>query len=240
MTGVLCIFFQAEDGIRDGTVTGVQTCALPISIPLQYAARANVADSKTIVTQYEMHAIEDLGLLKMDLLGLKNLSIIETTVGLISQKTGERVNFDEMNPDDPRVFEMLARGNTLGVFQLEGDGMTRYLKELGPTGIEDIIAMISLYRPGPMELIPSYIKRKYGAEAVSYLHPKLEPILKNTYGIGVYQEQMMRIARDLAGFTLSEADTLRKAIGKKIKKLLEEQEGKIISGLIKNGIPEKT
>src|SRR3989344_1317116 len=210
------------------------------SIPLQYAARANAADSKTIVTQYEMHAIEDLGLLKMDLLGLKNLSIIETTVGLISQKTGERVNFDEMNPDDPRVFEMLARGNTLGVFQLEGDGMTRYLKELGPTGIEDIIAMISLYRPGPMELIPSYIKRKYGAEAVSYLHPKLEPILKNKYGIGVYQEQMMRIARDLAGFTLSEADTLRKAIGKKIKKLLNEQEEKLVSGMLKNGISPKT
>ena len=210
------------------------------SIPLQYAARGKDADSKTIVTQYEMHAIEDLGLLKMDLLGLKNLSIIETTVGLISQKTGERVNFDEMNPDDPRVFEMLARGNTLGVFQLEGDGMTRYLKELGPTGIEDIIAMISLYRPGPMELIPSYIKRKYGAEAVSYLHPKLEPILKNTYGIGVYQEQMMRIARDLAGFTLSEADTLRKAIGKKIKKLLNEQEEKLVSGMLKNGISPKT
>ena len=116
----------------------------------------------------------------------------------------------------------------------------RYLKEIKPTGIEDVIAMISLYRPGPMELIPSYIKRKYGAEAVSYLHPKLEPILKNTYGIGVYQEQMMRIARDLAGFTLSEADTLRKAIGKKIKKLLNEQEEKLVSGMLKNGISPKT
>ena len=210
------------------------------SIPLQYAARGKDADSKTIVTQYEMHAVEDLGLLKMDLLGLKNLSIIETTINLIGQKTKERINFDRMEPDDARVFEMLAQGHTLGVFQLEGDGMTRYLKELKPTGIEDVIAMISLYRPGPMELIPSYIKRKYGQEQITYLHPKLEPILKNTYGIGVYQEQMMRIARDLAGFTLSEADTLRKAIGKKIKKLLSEQEEKLVSGMLKNGISPKT
>ena len=118
--------------------------------------------------------------------------------------------------------------------------MRHYLKELKPTELEDIIAMISLYRPGPMELIPQYIRRKFGKEKITYLHPLLEPILKNTYGVGVYQEQMMRIARDLAGFTLAEADTLRKAIGKKIKTLLDEQKEKLINGMVKNNIPLKT
>ena len=135
---------------------------------------------------------------------------------------------------------MLRHGGTTGVFQLESAGMRRYLVELKPTELEDIIAMVSLYRPGPMELIPSFIKRKYGKEKITYLHSSLEPILKNTYGIGVYQEQMMRIARDLAGFTLAEADTLRKAIGKKIKKLLDEQKERLIKGMIKNGIPPQT
>ncbi|MBI4059463.1 DNA polymerase III subunit alpha, partial [Candidatus Giovannonibacteria bacterium] len=207
-------------------------------VPLQYAAAQGEAGSKenVIVTQYEMHAIEDLGLLKMDFLGLKNLSIIESALKLITERHGTQIDIDGIPLDDPKVFKTLAEGKTVGVFQLEGQGMTRYLKELRPTNIEDIIAMISLYRPGPMELIPSYIKRKHGREQVTYLHPKLEPILKNTHGIAVYQEQMMQIARDLAGFTLAEADTLRKAIGKKIKSLLEEQTEKFVSRMIQNGI----
>ncbi|MEK7464347.1 MAG: DNA polymerase III subunit alpha, partial [Patescibacteria group bacterium] len=129
---------------------------------------------------------------------------------------------------------------TTGIFQLESSGMRHYLKDLKPSELEDIIAMISLYRPGPIELIPSYIKRKFGKEKITYLHPKLEPILKNTYGVGVYQEQMMRIARDLGGFTLAEADTLRKAIGKKIKELLDEQKERLINGMIGNGIDKRT
>ncbi|QQG46637.1 MAG: DNA polymerase III subunit alpha [Candidatus Niyogibacteria bacterium] len=202
------------------------------TVPLQYAARGKDTNEKTIVTQYEMHAIEDLGLLKMDILGLKNLSIIEAAVKLIKERTGNTVDFDKMNPVDARVFEMLARGQTLGVFQLEGGGMTRFLTDLQPTEIEDIIAMISLYRPGPLDagMIPIYIKRKHGREPATYLHPKLEPILKKTHGIMIYQEQLMQAAQAASGFTLAEADTLRKAVGKKIKKLLDEQKEKFILG----------
>ena len=204
-------------------------------VPLQYAT-GNEVTGNVVVTQYEMHAIEDLGLLKVDFLGLKNLSIIENTLNLVKKRHGTTLNLDQINHEDTNVFKTLAEGKTIGVFQLEGQGMTRYLKDLGPTNIEDIIAMISLYRPGPMELIPSYIKRKHGHERVTYLHPKLEPILKNTYGIAVYQEQLMQIAQALAGFTLAEADTLRKAVGKKIRSLLEEQTEKFVAKMIENKI----
>jgi len=203
--------------------------------PLQLAASQNESGEKkqAIVTQYEMRSIEDLGLLKMDILGLKNLSIIEETINLIKKHLREEVALYNLEPTDPKVFKTLAEGKTAGVFQLEGGGMTKYLKELRPTNIEDIIAIISLYRPGPMELVPSYIRRKQGLEKISYLHPRLEPILKNTYGIMIYQEQLMQSAQTLAGFSLAEADILRKAIGKKIKKLLAEQKEKIIKGVVK-------
>ena len=206
------------------------------SVPLQYAISKGEEGIKrqVIITQYEMHAIEDLGLLKMDLLGLKNLTIIESAIKLIKENRQIEINVENLEPNDEKVFKNLANGNTVSVFQLEGSGMTHYLKELKPTNIEDIIAMISLYRPGPMELIPSYINRKHGKEKITYLHPKLEPILKNTYGIMIYQEQLMQVARDVAGFTMSEADTLRKAVGKKIKKLLAEQKEKFIKGVEKN------
>ncbi|MEK7507532.1 MAG: DNA polymerase III subunit alpha [Patescibacteria group bacterium] len=201
-------------------------------LPLQLAPQ----DKMNVITQFEMHSVEDLGLLKMDLLGLKNLTIIEETIRLIKETKDVAVKIDQIPLDDKATFELLRAGDTTGVFQLEGSGMRRYLKDLGPTEIEDIIAMISLYRPGPMDLIPSFIRRKHGQEKITYLHPQLEPILKKTHGIGVYQEQMMQIARDLAGFTLPEADTLRKAIGKKIKSLLEEQKEKLINGMLANGI----
>lgn len=202
---------------------------LPTIVPLQYAT-GQEDQKESIVTQFEMHAIEDLGLLKMDFLGLANLSIIEETIKRIKKLHNRDVDIERIPLDDPNVFKILAEGKTVGVFQLEGTGMTRFLKELKPTTIEDIIAMVSLYRPGPMELIPSFIRRKHGLEPVSYLHPALEPILKNTYGIMVYQEQLMQAAQALAGFSLPEADTLRKAVGKKIKKLLLEQEAKFIDG----------
>lgn len=220
----------------------VHACGIVISekplteyVPLQYAPQ----DKNTIITQFGMHAIEDLGLLKMDLLGLKNLTIIENTIRLVKETKNIDIKISEIPLDDKKTYELLQAGDTTGVFQFESAGMRRYMKELKPTQLEDLIAMVALYRPGPMELIPSFIRRKHGKEKITYLHPKLEPILQNTYGIGVYQEQMMRIARDLAGFTLAEADTLRKAIGKKIKSLLDEQKEKLISGMIKNGIPEK-
>ncbi len=205
-------------------------------VPLQRAPQ----DPNTIITQFEMNSIEDLGLMKMDFLGLKNLTIIEETLRLIKEMKGEEIDISKIPLNDKKTFELLQRAETISVFQLESDGMRRYLKELKPTEFEDIVAMVSLYRPGPMELIPSYIKRKHGTEKISYLHPKLEPILKNTYGIGVYQEQMMKIAQELAGFTLAEADTLRKAIGKKIKALLDSQKEKLLEGMRKNGIDEKT
>ncbi len=204
-------------------------------VPLQFAPQ----DKTSIITQFEMHTIEDLGLLKIDFLGLRNLSTIQDTIRLVREAKGEMINVSKLPLDDAPTFALLQAGETTGVFQFESSGMRRYMKEMKPTMLEDLIALVALFRPGPMELIPTFINRKEGREKSTYLHPKLEPILSKTYGIGVYQEQMMRIARDLAGFTLAEADTLRKAIGKKIKSLLDEQKEKLISGMIKNDIPEK-
>ncbi len=228
---------------------GVVVSKNPISeiVPLQYATRAQdgaggevMTGAKQIVTQYEMHAIEDLGLLKMDFLGLKNLSIIEHTLDLISARHGKAVNMDKIPPDDKKTFALLKDARTTGVFQLESAGMKRYLKELEPTEFEDIVAMISLFRPGPMELIPEFIARKHKRAQVSYLHPLLEPILKHTYGIVIYQEQLMQIANTLAGFTLPQGYVLIKAVGKKIKSLLDEQRENLIGGMMKNGIKQKT
>jgi len=204
-------------------------------VPLQYST----TDNETLVSQYSLHPIEDLGLLKMDFLGLKNLTSIETTLEIIEKTEHKKINIDKIPLDDPKTFELFKKGQTTGVFQLESSGMRRYLVSLDPSTIEDIIVMISLYRPGPMELIPDYIARKKGLKTITYLHPQLKPILEKTYGIAVYQEQVMQIARKLAGFSYSEADVLRKAVGKKIKKLLDEQEGKMIEGMIKNGVNEK-
>jgi len=204
-------------------------------VPLQHPTQSD----EGIVTQYEMHCIEDLGLLKMDFLGLKNLTIIENALKIIKKNHDVDINIDNIPFDDKETYKLLQKGNTAGIFQLEGQGMTRYLVELKPTEFEDLIAMVALYRPGPMESIPSYIKRKHKKEPVEYLHPKMEGSLKSTYGILVYQEQIMQIAREMAGFSLGEADILRKAVGKKIKKLLVEQKEKLIGGMIKNNIDKK-
>ena len=201
-------------------------------VPLQHPTQ----NDQNIVTQYEMHSIEDLGLLKMDFLGLKNLSVIEETLKRIYVIYGKNIDIENIPIDDKKVYKLFQEGNTVGVFQVESGGMQRYLKQLKPTEFEDIIAMIALYRPGPMELIPDFINRKHGRKNISYLHPKLKPILENTYGIAVYQEQVLQIARELAGFTYSEADVLRKAIGKKIRTLLEEQKAKFIKGTVESGI----
>ena len=217
---------------------GVVISAEPLTtlVPLQHPNQ----NDQSIITQYEMHAIEDIGLLKMDFLGLKNLSIIEETLKRIYAIRGMNIDIDTIPLDDPKVYQLLQQGDTTGVFQLESAGMRRYLKELQPSEFEDIIAMVALYRPGPMEFIPDFIDRKHGKKQITYLHPKLESILQNTYGIAVYQEQVLQIARELAGFTYSEADVLRKAIGKKIKQLLDEQREKFVQGSIKNGIDAKT
>ena len=236
---LLDVAVKLEGTIRHASVhacgTVISADALTNHLPLQRSPQ----DDNVIITQIEMHGVEDLGLLKMDFLGLSNLTIIEETLKLIRDHSGEEIRISQIPLDDKEVFRFLQTGEMAGIFQFESAGMRRYMKELAPTQIEDLVALGALYRPGPIELIPSFINRKHGREEVSYLHPKLEPILKNTYGVGVYQEQMMRIARDLAGFSLPEADTLRKAIGKKIKSLLDEQQKKITDGLIKNGIDPK-
>ena len=205
-------------------------------VPLQHPTQKDEA----IVTQYEMHSIEDLGLLKMDLLGLKNLTIIEDCLARIYKVQNKSLKIEDIPLDDEKTYQLLQKGETTGVFQLESDGMKRYLKQLKPTEFEDIIAMVSLYRPGPMQFIPDYIKGKHGQKKIEYLHPKLKPILEKTYGIMVYQEQLMKVAQQIAGFSLAEADVLRKAVGKKIKNLLFEQKEKFIQGGIKNGVNKKT
>ena len=193
----------------------------------------------SIMTQYEMHAIEDLGLLKMDFLGLKNLTIIEKTLEILKKARGIEIDMEHVPLDDKKTFQLLQRGETTGVFQLESSGMKRYLKMLKPTEFEDIIAMVALYRPGPMEFIPHYIDGKHKKRQITYLDSKLEPILGKTYGIALYQEQIMQIARSLAGFSYAQADVLRKAVGKKIESLLKEQEKKMIEGMIANNISPK-
>jgi len=218
---------------------GVVISAEPLTdtVPLQ---RPPKEGDEGIITQYEMHSIEDLGLLKMDFLGLKNLTIIEDTLARIYVLNNQlKIDLEKIPYDDQKTFKLLQDALTTSVFQLESDGMKRYLKELKPTTFEDITAMVALYRPGPMQFIPDYIERKHGKQKIEYLHPKLEPILRDTYGICIYQEQLMKIAQEICGFTLGEADVLRKAVGKKIKELLDAQEAKFVNGAIKNGVSKK-
>ncbi|MCD6270994.1 DNA polymerase III subunit alpha, partial [bacterium] len=201
-------------------------------VPLQHPTQ----DDKTIVTQYEMHSIEDLGLLKMDFLGLKNLTIIENTVRLIEKTQGKTIDIHRIPYDDKKTYKLLQEGKTTCVFQLESSGMKRWLRQLKPSQFEDVVTILALYRPGPMQFIPEYVERKRGKRKIEYLHPKLKNILKPTYGFPVFQEQIMQIAQEIAGFSLSEADILRKAIGKKIASLLKKQKEKFINGAVNQGI----
>ena len=207
----------------------------------EYTPLQRVSGSREgVVTQYpastKMNAIEKIGLIKMDFLGLKNLTIIQNTLSIVRKTKNEVITIEKIPLDDDLTFKLLQEARTTGVFQLESSGMKRYLKQLKPTVFEDIIAMVALYRPGPMEYIPDFIGGKHGTKKIKYLHPILEPILQNTYGVAVYQEQLMQIARDLAGFSLGEADILRKAVGKKIKELVTEQREKFIEGCVRTGV----
>ena len=193
------------------------------------------SSTNDITSQYDMKGLEELGLLKMDFLGLRNLTVIDKAVALINLKEGN-VDLEKLSFDDGKVYELFSKGNTIGVFQFESSGMREFLKKLKPTVLEDLIAMNALYRPGPMENIDSFISRKHGVKSINYPHKLLEPILKETYGIIVYQEQVMQIAHEVAGFTLAEADIMRRAMGKKIKSLMEELSIKFIAGAEKKGI----
>lgn len=217
---------------------GTHACGIVISDkPIDEYMPVMLSKDGNITAQYDMNIIGDLGLLKMDFLGLRNLSVISNTQKLIKKDFGVDVDINNIPLDDKKTFKLLQLAKTTSVFQLESDGMKRYLKKLKPTSLDDITAMVSLYRPGPMELISEYINRKYGKSEITYLHPLLEPVLKDTYGIMIYQEQLIKAVQVLADFTLAEADVLRKAVGKKIKKLLDEQEDKFKNGCEKNGIP---
>lgn len=195
-------------------------------------------DSDLLVTQFDGKLIEDAGMLKMDFLGLKTLSISKYAVKNIQKSTGQKINLEKISLEDKKTFKLYQEGNTVGTFQFESDGMRSWLKQLRPTGMEDLIAMNALYRPGPMEYIPSYIRRKHGEDNVEYPHPWLEDILKPTYGIMVYQEQIMQCAQIIAGFSLGKADILRRAMGKKKKETMQKMKGEFIEGAKNKEIDE--
>ncbi len=194
-----------------------------------------------IVTQYEMHGVEELGLLKMDFLGLRNLSVIETALDIIEATRGVRPDIDNVPLDDEKTFEMLRRGDSIGVFQLEGGPMRALMRSLAPTTFDDVAALVALYRPGPMasNMHRDYADRKNGRKPVTYTHADLEPILKDTYGLMIYQESVMRVAQKFAGYTMSEADELRKACGKKLPELIAKERERFISGCVTEGYGDK-
>ncbi|MGN7454697.1 DNA polymerase III subunit alpha [Paenibacillus pasadenensis] len=213
---------------------GVVISGRPLTdyVPLQGGSEA------AALTQYSMENVEAVGLLKMDFLGLRTLSILERTLDWIRRPDGGTVDFREVPDDDPATYEMLGRGDTTGIFQLESAGMRRVLRELRPSGFEDIVSVLALYRPGPMEFIPRFIAGKHGKEQVEYPHPSLEPILRDTHGIIVYQEQIMQIASSMAGFSLGEADLLRRAVSKKKREILDEQRAAFVRGSLGQGYAE--
>lgn len=188
-----------------------------------------------IITQYDMHSVEDAGLLKFDFLGIRNLAILANAVKLVEKITGTKVDIENVPVDDTKTFEMLARGETEGTFQLNGSGMTRYLKELKPSTIHDINAMVALFRPGPMDTIPQYIERKHNPSMVHYLDPRMKDYLDTSYGVLVYQDDVLLTSITLAGYSWLEADTLRKAMGKKIPAVMQKEKEKLIKGFVEYG-----
>lgn len=192
-----------------------------------------------VITQYDMYTIEDAGLLKFDFLGIRNLTILGDAIALTKERYGVNVDIENISLEDEKTFAMLARGETMGLFQLNGSGMTRFLKELKPTTIFDINAMVALYRPGPLEMIPEYIKRKHNPALINYLDPRLEPILDQSFGVIVYQDDVMLIAIHLAGYSWLEADKLRKAMGKKIPAEMQDQKEKLLKGFLEHGLSAK-
>lgn len=216
---------------------GVVISPTPLTnfVPLQYDPKGE----GKVITQYDMHSVEDAGLLKFDFLGIKNLSILADSVKLVEKLENKKVEIENIPLNDKKTFEMLSRGETSGLFQLNGSGMTKYLKDLKPTAIHDINAMVALYRPGPIESIPTYIERKREPHTIAYLDPRMKEILSESYGVITYQDDVMMIAIKLAGYSWLEADKLRKAMGKKIPEEMEAQKEKLIEGLKKNGMTEK-
>jgi len=231
---------RRQDGIHAAAVV-ISRDPLTDYLPVQRKPDSGGSpEDAPIVTQYEMHGVEDLGLLKMDFLGLRNLSVIERALDLIEGNTGVRPDIDDVALDDEKTLEMLRRADSIGVFQLEGAAMRQTLRSLAPTSFDDVAALVALYRPGPMaaNMHRDYPELKNGRKELTYLHPDIEPILKDTYGLMLYQESVMRVAQKFAGYTLEEADNLRKACGKKIRAMIAAEREKFVAGCVTEGYGE--
>ncbi|EKE12851.1 MAG: hypothetical protein ACD_13C00134G0012 [uncultured bacterium] len=234
---VLDLAIQIEGNARHVSVHAAGVVVSPSEIT-DFSPVQKEPSGDKIITQYEMHACEDVGLIKFDILGIRNLSILGAAVDIVKKEVGVSVDLHSIPLDDKKTFDMLASGQTMGVFQFASGGMTKYLVELKPTRIEDLMAMVALYRPGPISQIPEYIKRKHNSKLVKYLDPRMEKFLGMSYGLIVYQDDLLFCALDLAGYTWEEADKFRKAVGKKIPEEMAAQKEKFIKGIISNGQTE--
>ncbi|MBR9999847.1 MAG: DNA polymerase III subunit alpha [Cyclobacteriaceae bacterium] len=226
---VLQLAEKLEGSVRNSGIHAAGVIIAPDDIT-NYIPVSTSKDSELLVTQFDGKVIEEAGMLKMDFLGLKTLSIIKDALDNIEQSKGMRIDIDQISFEDEKTFSLYQKGDTVGTFQFESNGMRKYLQELKPTSLEDLIAMNALFRPGPMDFIPNFINRKHGRENVEYSHPLLEPLLKNTYGIMVYQEQIMQTAQVIAGFSLGKADILRRAMGKKKMDVMRSMQMEFIEG----------
>ena len=239
--------YESDDVIKDLLDTAMQLEGMPRNASTHAAGVVLTRDPVTdyvpvhktgdsVVTQFPMAILEKLGLLKVDFLGLRTLTVIQDAIELVRKNHGVNVDFDSMTMDDKKVYKTISDGKTLGIFQLESPGMTRFIMELQPDNLEDIIAGIALYRPGPMDQIPRYIENKKNPKKVQYLHPILEPILDVTYGCMVYQEQVMQIVRDLAGYTMGQSDLVRRAMAKKKHEVMEKERVNFVNGAAGKGV----
>lgn len=235
---ILDLAHEVEGSARHISVHAAAVVVSPTDIR-DFTPIQNDPKGDKIITQYEMHAAEDVGLIKFDVLGIRNLSILGSAIDIVKNLHGVEINIQELPLDDKKTYEMLGRGETMGVFQLSGSGMTKWLLELKPERIEDLMAMVALYRPGPMQTIPEYIERKRNPSKVSFLDPRMEKFLGASYGLIVYQDDLLFCAIDLAGYSWEEADKFRKAVGKKIPEEMAAQKQKFTDGVIKNGQTEE-
>ncbi|MGI9622205.1 MAG: DNA polymerase III subunit alpha [Acidimicrobiales bacterium] len=228
---------RRQDGIHAAAVV-ITKDALTDYLPIQRKPEAGKPlEEAPVVTQYEMHGVEELGLLKMDFLGLRNLDVIDDTLELIRDTEGSDIDIDAVDLEDTKTFELLAAGNSIGVFQLESPPMRNLMRSLAPNSFEDVAALVALYRPGPMaaNMHNDYADRKNGRQPVTYIHPDAEELLADTYGLMIYQESVMRVAQKFAGYSLAEADSLRKAMGKKIREAMEEERARFVDGVVATG-----
>jgi DNA polymerase-3 subunit alpha len=228
-----------EGSIRNTGIHAAGVIIAPDDLT-EFIPVSTAKDADLVSTQFDGSVIEDAGMLKMDFLGLKTLSILKTAIQYVKDNHGKEYHLDDIPLDDENTFKLYQKGGTIGTFQFESDGMRKYLKDLKPTNINDLIAMNALYRPGPMQFIPDYIKRKHGKEDPDYPHELIQDILEPTFGIMIYQEQIMNVAQKLAGYSLGQADLLRRAMGKKKREVMEAEKPKFIEGASKNGVDEKT